>query len=388
MYSINFRTRTDVSSPERRVYVRIKVDGQIASDVSTPILVNVEKWDQVKQTVKGSTPVDHTNRKVLLQIKSDLIELITQNPNKSAKEIRELYVQKQLPPPSLLKTYQEFIDQEKFIWDGTPKELSKTTKNRWKNTKIHLHEFLGEDIPLTSIDNGFYQRFYAYLLSKPCKKDSKKNIGHDYAVRNVTYLDAVLKWANEKGIMTQKVQSTNGLKRNPPKPIQSLSREQLRILELTRDFTGILEDTRIVFLLMAYSSLNHCDLHCLESIKDQDNLVIKLDRQKNENRESEKAIVPIFPQLRKLLEKINYKIPKHHINVINRHCHVFEGVVGSKFPITTYIARKTAGRLLIDAGVSVDVVSKILGHKSIITTQRYYVTLREKNVLDGVKHLL
>lgn len=388
MYSINFRLRTDVNSNERRVYVRIKVAGVVASDISTPILVPIERWDKAKQTIKGATPLDHTNRAVLMQIESDIVELIRQNPKKTAKEIRQMYVQKEVPIPFLLKVYSDYIVQTKEIWNGTENELKRNTIGRWYNTKAHLQEFLkGVDIPINQIRNDFGKQLYLYLVKKPQRRNPKKKIGNDFAVRNVTYLGNVLDWAKSKGIIPTNPLDTDGLKRKKPKPIQYLTREQLSILEKVR-FTGILEDTRIIFLAMAYSSINHCDLHYLETLKDKDSLVLTIERGKNENREAERAIVPIFPNLRRLLERYNYKLPNHHINTINRYCHVFEGIVGTSYSITTYTARKTAGMLLIEQGVSVDIVSKILGHKSIITTQRYYVKIKENNIIDAVRHLM
>lgn len=389
MYSINFRLRPDSKTDEKRVYIRFRKDGIVPSDISTPIVIPPEKWDKHKQTIKGSSVLDSTKKAVLLQIESDLTELIRQNVHKDAHEIRAMYINKTLPAPTIFKTYHDYIEQNINIWDNTPKQLAKTTKSRWKNCLQHLKEFLNEkDITLNEIDESFGHRLYVYLIKKPKKKHPAEKIGNDYAVRVITYLKDVLEWAKKKKLVDQVVMNTDGLKRVPPKQLQRLDKEHIESLASMR-FTKTLEDTRVIFLLMTYSCLNHCDLHNLESLKDKSHLTINLDRQKNNNREAaEKAIIPVLPQLRKLLENINYKIPRHHINIINRHCHVFQGILGVDFEMTTYTARKTGAGLLIDAGVSIDIVSKILGHKSITTTQRFYVKLREKNVLEGVKHLM
>ncbi|MEA5425451.1 Arm DNA-binding domain-containing protein [Arcicella lustrica] len=80
MYSINFRLRTDiVKAQKRKIYVRIKINGVSASDIATSISINPEQWDNLKQTIIGNSPLDYTNRAMLLKIESDIVELIRTN---------------------------------------------------------------------------------------------------------------------------------------------------------------------------------------------------------------------------------------------------------------------------------------------------------------------
>lgn len=389
MYSIVFRFRSEkTQSVKKRIYVRIKVNGIPASDIPTSILIPKEQWNNEKKTIIGNSPLDYTNRAMLLKIESDLVELIRTNPNKSAKQIRNYYVGKDLPPATLFNTYQKYIKDEKETFSETDEPLAKNTIQRWYNCMNHVKEFLSnKDIELSEIDIDFGKRFYVYLRKKNQKRNKTKKIGHDYAVRNLTYLNEVIEFGRRKGLVESNKMDIHNYKRRPPKDPESLTAEQLQQLENMK-FTGILEDVRIIFLAMAYSGLNHCDLDNLESLRDKKSIVLKVERQKNEDKFIDKAIIPIFPELRRLLESINYKIPEYHINVVNRHLHVFEGLLGVEISITTYTARKTAGMLLSERGVSIDVVSRILGHSSIITTQRNYVKVVEKRVLKETEHLM
>lgn len=386
MYSITFRLRTEpLKTEKRKIYVRLKINGVAATDFATSIVINPDQW--VNKTIKGNTELDYTNRAMLLKVESDLIELIRTNPTKSAKEIRNMYVGKTLAPATILTSYQKYITDKKECWKGTEHELEKHTIQRWYNCMQHLSEFLnGKDIELSSIDIDFGNRLYLYLIKKEQKKKVGQKIGHDYAVRNLTYLNQVIDYAKRKGLIAVNVLDIADYKRNPPKPIEHLTESQLSKLASFK-FTGVLEDARIVFLAMAYSGINHCDLNQLHSLKGKDALVLNVGRQKNDGKFIDKAIVPIFPELRALLERFDYNLPLHGISVINRHLHTFEGLLGVDINITTYTARKTAAMLLSQRGVSIDVVSKILGHTSIITTQRYYVKVAEQRVLDETKHL-
>lgn len=389
MYRIIFRFRTEkITNPKKRLYVRLKVNGITASDFATPILLEVEKWNQRHQILKGNTTLDFANRAMLMQIESDIVDLIRANPSKSASQIRAMYLNKELPPATILKTYKKYIVEKKECWSGTKFELAENTIQRWYNCMRHVSEFLNDkDIELTDIDVDFSHRFYLYLIKKNQRKDKKKKLGHDYAVRCLTYLNQVLEFARRKRLINFNTLDITDYKRNKPKDVEYLDSETLLKLENKR-FDGILEDTRIVFLAMCYSGLNHCDLHNLEKLKESKSITFKVDRGKNEKREVDKAIVPVLPKLRLLLEAFNYKLPNHEIHVINRHLHVFESVLGVSINITTYTARKTAGMWLCENGVSIEVISKILGHSSIATTQRYYVKVLEKRVIKDTLHLI
>jgi integrase/recombinase XerD len=387
MYSINFRLRPEPLQTEtRKLYIRLRINGKCCTDISTSIVLNPSKWIQETQTIKGSSPLDYSHRSMMLQIQSDIIDLIRVNPNHSAKQIRELYVKGTAAPAMLLESYKMFIKDKKEVHNGTHLQLAKNTVQRWYNCLNHLSEFLKDkDIELNSIGSDFAEKLYLYLIRKPQKSNVKKLIGHDTAVRNVTYLNEVLDFCKAR-----KMIDINPLcfsyTRNPPKEIHYLSRSQVQQIENMK-FAGTLEDIRTVFLAMCYTGLNHCDIHNLEKLKGTDILTLKIDRKKNNKREQEKAIIPIFPELRKLLEKHQYKLPIHDLNTTNRHLHIFEGLLNVDIKITTYTARKTAAMLLSERGVSIDVVSKILGHTSIITTQRHYVKVVEKRVLEETKHL-
>lgn len=387
-YSINFRFKTTPTKKDKKIlYVRLKINGVTATDFATSIFINPSSWSQSKQTIIGNSELDFTNRAMLLKTESDLIELIRANPEKSAKEIRNIFVGKELPPATLLNTYKRYIKEEKENLDSTPLELAKNTKQRWYNCLNHLTEFMkNRDLELSEIDIDFGKRLYLYLIKKPQMKNQEKKIGHDYAVRNVTYLNQVIDFAKRKRLIDFNVLDIEEFKRNPPNEIESLTAEQLQRLARFR-LSGVLDDARNIFLLIAYSGVNYCDLKTLEKVKDKQIITLKIDRQKNEKKMIEKAIVPILPELRKVLEKYNYKLPNYHIDVINRHLHVFEGLLNAEINITTYTARKTAAMLLCERGVSIDVISKILGHTSIITTQRYYVKVSQKRVENETRHL-
>ena len=59
-------------------------------------------------------------------------------------------------------------------------------------------------------------------------------------------------------------------------------------------------------------------------------------------------------------------------------------VAGIDKPLSTNWARHTGATLLLNAGVPMQIVSKILGHSSTKMTERVYAKLLDKTVVDAV----
>jgi site-specific recombinase XerD len=53
-------------------------------------------------------------------------------------------------------------------------------------------------------------------------------------------------------------------------------------------------------------------------------------------------------------------------------------------PISTHWARHTGATLLLNEGVSMNIVSKICGHSSIRITEQIYAKLLDETVVDAV----
>ena len=63
---------------------------------------------------------------------------------------------------------------------------------------------------------------------------------------------------------------------------------------------------------------------------------------------------------------------------------VLADAAGVDKPISSHWARHTCGMLLLNKGVSMEVVAKILGHSSIKTTERVYAKVLRKTVVREV----
>lgn len=94
--------------------------------------------------------------------------------------------------------------------------------------------------------------------------------------------------------------------------------------------------------------------------------------------------VPLLSPAVAILEKYKGKLPI--ISNVKYNSYVKEVVTaaGIKKPVTTHWARHTGATLLLNAGVPIEVVSKILGHSSIKMTERIYAKMLPNTIVAEV----
>lgn len=92
------------------------------------------------------------------------------------------------------------------------------------------------------------------------------------------------------------------------------------------------------------------------------------------------ATVPFFKEAEHILKKYNMRLPIISNQKYNFYLKSIGEIVGLKKILTTHIGRKTAGSLWLDSGFTMEVVSKMLGHSSITTTQRYYAQVQTTRI--------
>ena len=61
--------------------------------------------------------------------------------------------------------------------------------------------------------------------------------------------------------------------------------------------------------------------------------------------------------------------------------------VGIDKPVTTHWARHTGATLLLNAGVPIEIVSKVCGHSSIKMTEKIYAKMLPKTIVAAVKEI-
>ena len=97
--------------------------------------------------------------------------------------------------------------------------------------------------------------------------------------------------------------------------------------------------------------------------------------------------VPLLPPTLELLKKYCNKLPVISNQKYNDALKELTVVAGLDKPLSTHWARHTGATMLLNAGVPMQVVSKICGHSSTKMTERVYAKLLDETVVKAVKEV-
>jgi integrase len=177
------------------------------------------------------------------------------------------------------------------------------------------------------------------------------------------------------------------------KEIVALDKKQLTALEnLDLDLKSTSDLVRDLFVFSCYTGLAYGDLHevSFEHIKENENgdKFITKPRMKNDK----PAIIPLLDskpieiiekyRLEDFQDKI-FKVPTNQF--MNDTLKSLATLARIKVNLTTHIARKTCGTLLVAKGVEMSIVQRVLGHSSINTTIGFYAKHSPDSIINAIK---
>lgn len=139
---------------------------------------------------------------------------------------------------------------------------------------------------------------------------------------------------------------------------------------------------RDLFLFQCYTGLAYADLAKFDFANDvivRDNRYIVADKRKKTN---ENYYIVLLPPAMDILRRYEYRLPILSNQKYNESLKVLAHYAKIDKEITTHVGRHTFAVWALNNGVRIEVVSKMLGHSNIKTTQ-IYAKLLNKEVEQG-----
>ena len=147
-----------------------------------------------------------------------------------------------------------------------------------------------------------------------------------------------------------------------------------------------LERVRDLFVFHTYTCLAYHDLRTFNPKKIQE-----VDGRKvyigHRGKTKIEYTVPIMSPALDILEKYNGKLPMLSNVKYNAYLKEVVAAAGIDKPISTHWARHTGATLLLNAGVPIEIVSKVCGHATVKMTERIYAKLLPKTVVAAVNEV-
>lgn len=372
---------------ELPIYARIVVNKQ-RLEISTKRSVEAIHWDTAKNLAKKTYKFHEQLNELLMVVKNKLYscytELLQSNKTITAQRIKDLYLGNTQQTVSTIIQVSTLHLQEMEQFLG--KSSTYGNYKNYKTTHKYMVEFIPKiyrkkDLPLDEVNYSFIKKYEHFLQTE---KDCENN----GAMKQLQRLKKVLNWAIKNEYLTENPfkNYTISFKRYDR---GYLTLEEIAQIENLKGLSKKLQYTRDFFVFQLYTGLAYSDmisLECNDIIKGIDNEYWIV---KNRVKTDTKITVPLLPIsldiLFRYVEDITLfpgtkKIfPTISNQKINKNLKELGALAKIKKPLSTHLARHSAATTIwLQNGISLEVVSKMLGHTKISTTQIYGRIVEEK----------
>jgi site-specific recombinase XerD len=343
-----------------------------------PIEWDTGKGRSSKKTKKASSLNEYLDE-VWTRIQEIRKELEHENQEVTAISIAERYLGKQLRKKKVLELYQEHNDR---LQERMGKDVAKGTWDRHKTSKKHFQEFLKQEFQCSDMEAHLVTKrtlegYNHYLLTN-------RNCGNNTARKYLMNLSKILNMAVEEGYMDRNPYPLLKLRKTEVETDFLTDQELDRIR--TKEFsTCRLGEVRDAFVFCCLTGLAFTDVKTLQpqhlvNTQDQEWII------KPRNKTKVSSRIPLLPAARKILDQYSgiaqstgYLLPVRSNQRMNEYLKEIATLCEVDKTLTTHVARHTfATTVTLLNDVSIESVSKMLGHTNLAMTQKYARILDQK----------
>lgn len=359
------------------IYCRVTVDGLRVAEFSTGIRSRECDWSSAKQQTKDSIDAARLN-----EIESRIRMAHFHAGSKGLRlnqEIIARFVSGNTSPieiHSFVQVTEEYL--EKKLKQTGSRELSPESYKTYLRRKRNIFNWLQStkriDLYLDRFTEEDLDDFATWMKSTPL--DHGQPSSHNYVQKHIQLIKSVYRYARSKGYIQHNPAELYKLSFQRHK-ITTIS---LRELDLIRNhqFASLrLQHVADLFIFQCKTGLAYSDLQELDNSHIEDDEFIIKERKKT----GQESIIPFLPAAKQIWQKYSGQLPRISNVKYNAYLKEVAEIVGIEKKLTTHVGRKTFGQIMADRGISMDVISRMLGHSNIKTTQAAYVGISTKRMI-------
>ena len=365
---------------------RIKKDGSVTIEVkitingkrsffSTGKNITAENWDKVKQIAKGKSEESQNINNFLKALKIRLyekeVELMERGYIVTAELLKDSYFNKvdSLKEKTLLEVFIEHNEnQAKNVGNGVAKATHWISVYTFRLVKEYmLQKYVRDDIYLRELNLNFIQSFHTFL-----KID--KGMAQNSATKYLKQLKKIINIAVANSYMTFNPFATYKIEREPVE-IDFLDEEELRRIINFDTPIPRLEKAKDMFLFGCFTGLSYIDIKTLAPEHFEKDSVGRIWIKKRREKTGILARIPLLPIAKLILDK--YKgndklLPIQDPADINKYLKDIAILCNINKRICFHTSRHTfASTVTLANNISIEVVSKMLGHTNTRMTSHY-----------------
>ncbi len=394
-FSILFYPKKKGKSKNGRIsiYLRITVNGK-RCEISINRKIDPTKWNSISGKLNGNSEEAYQLNKYINSISSKLYKIqetfVIEDKPFTALMIKNKFLNKEDTRKTILQIFTEHNNQIETL---VGKSYSSGCYKRYVRTSNHLQcyiqkEYSVNDIFIQDIDLKFINGFEYYLKIKDIGNQNTitKYLTNLKKITRIAYAndwiskDPFFHWKAKWKIVERDFLSELD--------VQKMIKKEFNIprLDLVKD----------IFVFSCFTGLAYVDVQKLS----QNDIVVGIDGERwiktKRKKTNTRSNIPILPTAEAILNKYT-----KHVDIIdservlpvlsnqkmNAYLKEIADLCGINKNLTFHLARHTfATTVTLTNGVPIESVSKMLGHKSLKTTQ-HYAKIIDRKVSDDMKVL-
>lgn len=375
------------------IYLRITIDGK-PKEIASKRYIQPEKWDNKLQKVSGSSDEVKSLNLYLKTLEQQVYDahhsIMKDKTTATASSLKSKLQGIEQRARMLVPIFQEHNDKVETL---VGQEFAPGTLERYKTSLKHTIEFLQwkysvSDIDIKDIDHAFITEYEFFLRSV-------RKCANNTAVKYIKNFKKIVKLCISNGWL-DKDPFVNYKAKIREVEREFLSQEEIQTIYAKEFATERLNQVKDIFVFACFTGLAYIDVKQLTL----SNISMGIDggkwifthRQKTETA----SRIPLLPIPEELIQKYaahpqcqneNKLLPVLSNQKMNSYLKEIADVCGIQKDLTFHIARHTfATTVTLTNGVSIESVSKMLGHTNIKTTQ-HYAKILDKKVSEDMQVL-
>lgn len=365
--------RKNQATKEKPALVQVEVLlGRKKKYISTGVKVTKDHWSP-KETIVGTLDMISQRQriaKVKGSIDAFILELMKEGKDFEWEALENFLKTKEERNMTFIEFAEERIANRNDIKESTRKAQAQLVSS--------LEEF-GKIVTFSDLTKQNILRFEEWLRGQGLKVST---IGTRMKLLH-TYVNEALK------MEIIKADPFLGLKfkRGEPRSDRYLTMDEYKAIRDAEMSSEALARVRDIFIVQCMTGLRVSDIMAADftkAVKKGNKYVFQGKAQKT----GEPFYFVLMPDAVAVLKKYDWKLPKMTMQQYNMRLKVVADAAKVNKPITTHYARHTAAMYYINEGMPIEVVSKVLGHASIKTTESVYAKIINETVDKAFDKLL
>ena len=369
----------------RPIYLRITVDG-IPKEISTGRQCDPDRWNTNAGRCNG-TKEDAKSVNAFLDILQTKVyevrrKLLEKNEIITAERLKNTLKGTDGTVRMLMKIFQQHNDEVKSL---VGKDFAPGTLERYKTSYDHTKSFMEwkygvSDLDIKKLDYEFVSQYEFWLKSV-------RNCNHNTSIKYISNFRKIVNRCIRNGWLDR--DPFVGFKMTKREVVpEFLTEHEIKIIVKKKFASDRLNEVRDVFIFCCYTGLAFVDVEKLKSSE----IGIGIDGSKwiftNRQKTETLSRIPLLPVAIDILERyknhhgcVNSRkvLPVLSNQKYNDYLKEIASICGINKKFTTHTARHTfATTVTLSNGVPMESVSKMLGHKNLLTTQHYAKVLDKK----------